>query len=244
VDPVGSAQPEMLSGPPPAPTTLVSCADVDDATMKATLTVDSSHRFSWQIGEMTPEVAPLTDVSKTVQDDITQYSFHLASGRFIELEMSNNGTSVSFSGLSAFCAPKTPVREDAIDPLLAATASSNAHRQTFATCTFHGDGAAVPPQDTFTVRPSLDGHGAIFEEAPNDDSDQTFVLLANKLVAHSGHTVYEGQGGVAVFAAGQHVSSLSQLTVTGSSIQWNWQQPLPASECQVTGAAYAKSLLQ
>ena len=248
-DSVGSAEPEMLSAGSPA-TTLVSCTDTDDATTTASLTVDSSFRFGWKIGDMRPAVATLTDVTKTVRDDFTYYTFHLASGEFISLDIGNTGTGIAFSGLSALCAPKTPVREDALEPLLAATASSVAKKQTFATCTFHGDGAEVPQADTFTVRPSLDGHGAVFEQSSNEDSDQSFVLLAHKLITtgagQSTRSVYEGQGGVAVFGAGQHVSSVSQLSVTGSSpstIQWNWQEPLPASECNVTGGAYAKSLL-
>jgi hypothetical protein len=246
VDAVDPGQSEMLSAP--SASTLVSCTDTDDPTMKALVTVDSSDRFSWQIGEMKPEVSTLADVAKTVQDGTTSYTFHLASGRFVSISMSKDHTSVSFSGLYAMCPAQTAVLESAIAPLLAATAASEAQKQTFATCQFHGEGASVPEQDTFTVRPSLDGHGAVFEEASNEDSDQTFVLLARHVqaVGNPRGSMYKGEGGVAVFAAGQHVSPVTELTVTGSSpasIQWDWQEKLPSNECQVTGAAYASSLL-
>jgi hypothetical protein len=249
-DSVDSAQPEMLSAP--TVTTIVSCADVDDPTTKGTLTVDSSYRFTWQIGDSQnrPETSTLVEVTKNVQDGgETSYSFHLASGEYISLDIRKDGTSVSFSALYAMCAAQTPVLESALAPLLAATDASKQRKQTFATCDFHGDGASVPEHDTFTVRPSLDGHGAIFEEASNEDNDQSFVLLARKVVAAGSprRSIYEGQGGVAVFAAGQHVSSVTQLTVTSSSpasLQWNWQEKLPSSQCQVTGAAYAASLLR
>jgi hypothetical protein len=232
------------------PQTIVSCTDTDDATMAAALTVDSSFHFTWKVGDMTPEGATLTEVSKNVQNDITSYSFRLASGEFIELSMGQNQVSVGFSALYASCAPTTVVHEELIAPAITATAASTAQKQAFATCSFTGDGAEVPKQDTFTVRPSLDGHGAVFEQASDEDSDQSFVLLAHSVTKAVGSqsAIYTGEGGVAVFAAGQHVSSVTELTVTGTSpsasIQWDWQDPLPQSTCQVTGADYAASLLR
>jgi hypothetical protein len=241
---VAPAQAEMLAVPS---TTIVSCADAEDPTMTAELTVEPGARFGWRIGEMSPEVSAVAEVVRNVQDGTVSYSFHLASGRFVSLSMSEERVSVSFSALYASCSGKTAVSESVIRPLLEATAASEARKQTFATCKFHGDGAEVPEQDTFTVRPSLDGHGAIFED-DSKDSDQTFVLLARQVdaAASSQRSTYKGEGGVAIFAAGQHVSPVTELTFTGASpatVQWNWQEELPSSECQVTGTEYASSLI-
>jgi hypothetical protein len=222
--------------------------------MHASLEVDANYKFTWKIGEGGDGrdggvTSTLTDVVRRVEDDSTAYSFHLASGEFISLNIGKESTTVAFSALYAMCAPKTPVDENAIAPLLAATAASRQQKQDFAKCSFHGEGAEVPEQDTFTVRPSLDGHGAIFEDDASGDSDQSFVLLARRVAVDpsSRSSVYSGEGGVAIFAAGQHVSSMTELTVTNSSpatVQWDWQEQLPNSSCEVTGAAYASTLLR
>jgi hypothetical protein len=238
-----------LQGPAGEATTIVACTDTDDPTMDAKLTIDPSFRFSWKVGDMKPDVSTLTEATKRVQDGVTSYSFRIASGKYISLDIGKDYTTVGFSAYYAGCSPKTVVDESAIAPLLAATSSSVDRQKAFATCTFHGEGAEVPYQDTFTVRPSLDGHGAIFEQASNEEEDQSFVLLAREVTQSIGdqRSTYKGEGGVAVFAAGQHVSSVTELTVSGASpasIQWNWQQQLPSNECEVTGADYAASLLR
>jgi hypothetical protein len=235
------------TAPAPSTTVLVDCVDKTDPTAKALLTIDSSFKFSWTLVHDTV-TGTLYELDKE-QDG--QYLMHGSDGHFVAFDPETNF--VDMGGLDVECDTSTAkIDTAAFDRYVAITATSQAKQEPFATCQLDISGGTSTPS-SWTVRPSLDGSGAIIEG--DHVGDEFVALLVTSIDSGSGGaTAYKGLGSTIEFAAGQHVTTFTTLTGTPGSdgtTTFSWDRigedgqpaPLPSNSCKVTGADIAKSLL-
>jgi hypothetical protein len=238
-----------------APKVILSCTDKEDPTSVALLTVDSADGLVWQLGD---DKVTTTLVSANKSPDSPGYDLHTSSGHFLHLALQLDGNKIDLSmgGLDVECdAAAANVDTATLDALVQATAASQAKQQPFATCQVGDASNPTTGASSITVRPALTGAGAILEGNDGADGDESFVILASSLSSDASGVTYKGDGGMTVFAAGQHVTHVATLATSGAAgagtLSWSFDgeadapaDPVKSTSCTVTGDAIAKGLIQ
>jgi hypothetical protein len=215
-------------------TELFACTDKADPTTKAALSIDAYFHLTWTLAAEHNK-ASLLGVTKQAQDGITSYTLQTASGAYISLDQAADGTmTASRSGYEVDCGKSVSMNDAALAHLIEKTARTMQAQRPFAVCSFDM-GDQQSETDTITIRPSLGGTDVVIE---GSEGDTSFALLTHDVPATGTETVYAGEGGTTVYAAGQHTASFTRLTVNNSSpasLSWNAAESLPANKCQLAG---------
>jgi hypothetical protein len=233
------------TGSPATPKILLSCSDKKTAN-PVLLTIDTDFRFTWRIGDVTAS-ATLAGADRIEESP----SFELLQTSGSLLILNPDDLIIGVNGMSVTCDPRV-VKLDraAIEALVAKTAASRAEQKTFAVCKFDGD--TVNPSETFLVRPSLDGSGALIEGQTS--IEQRVVLHAKEIVPAGDAVTYKGEGGITNFTEGGQLSAkfatLTSTPTAGGAITLSWDAktaagkplPLAANRCTLSDATLSSFL--